>query len=63
MQKKIEAHPRTDCSEHGIEKPTKNTKTEEKGDGKKDLGGCRPRDDLHATWRVVASKMSGGAAT
>jgi len=33
---------------------------EEKGDGKKDLGGCRPRDDLHATWRVVASKMSGG---
>ena len=32
-------------------------------DGKSDLCGCRPREDLHGTWRVVCSKMSGDVAT
>ena len=45
------------------DKHKQNSKIEEKEDGKGDLCGCRSWDDLHATWRVVASKMSGGAAT
>ncbi len=54
---------RTDCTEWNRKHKQETQKWKKTEDGKSDLCGCRPREDLHANWRVVCSKMSGGAAT
>ena len=47
---------RTDCTEWNRKHKQETQKWKKMEDGKSDLCGCRPREDLHATWRVVAPR-------